>query len=184
MQLLIKQCVGFLACFLVSSLTTAGQVAAKLNLQLELQPSCEINNQSVFDGANGLNLGQLDFGSTSASFNNINETSLSNGSTSGLTIQCPGNSPIKVTFGAGQNDSKVPAPFSANYFRAISNGTDFLAYNILYGTAREVLKPNQSITLTNNGQPQRLNLIGQTVNNGRPVSLGQYTDTIPITIEF
>ena len=176
-----------LDCYFVaffSSLCSAGQLAAKLNIQLELEPSCKINNQSVNNETTGLNFGQLDFGETTAAFNRVIETSLSNASASGLTIQCPGNSPIKVTFGAGQNDSKVPAPFSANYFRAISNGTDFLAYNILYGTAREALKPNQTITLTNNGQPQTLNIIGQTVNNGRSVSLGQYTDTIPITIEF
>ncbi|WP_151798747.1 spore coat protein U domain-containing protein [Acinetobacter bereziniae] len=184
MHLLLKQCFGLLLCSIVSSLSNAGQLAAKLNVQLELEPSCQINNQYVNNGTNGLNFGQLDFGETTAAFNQVIETSLSLGSTSGLTIQCPGNAPIKVTFGAGQNDSKVPAPFGANYFRAISNGTDFLAYNILYGTAREVLRPDQSITLTNNGQSQTLNLMGQTVNNGRSVSLGQYTDTIPITIEF
>lgn len=184
MHLLLKQCVGLLVCSLISSFTSAAQLAARLNVQIELEPSCEINNQPVSNATNGLNFGQLDFGETTAAFNQVIETSLSQGSTSGLTIQCPGNAPIKVTFGAGQNDSKVPAPFGANYFRAISNGTDFLAYNILYGTAREALRPNQIITLTNNGQPQTLNLMGQTVNNGRSVSLGQYTDTIPITIEF
>lgn len=184
MHLLLKQCVGLLLCSIVSSLTSAGQLAAKLNVQLELEPSCQINNQSVNNGTTGLNFGQLNFGETTAAFDRVIETSLSNASASGLTIQCPGNSPIKVTFGAGQNDSKVPAPFGENYFRAISNGTDFLAYNIVYGTAREALRPNQTITLTNNGQPQTLNLMGQTVNNGRSVSLGQYTDTIPITIEF
>ena len=184
MHLLLKQCVGLLACSFVSSFVGAAQLAAKLNVQIELESSCEINNQSVSNGTNGLNFGQLNFGETTAAFNQVIETNLSQGSTSGLTIQCLGNAPIKVTFGAGQNDSKVPAPFGANYFRAISNGTDFLAYNILYGIAREALRPNQSITLTNNGQPQTLNLMGQTVNNGRSVSLGQYTDTIPITIEF
>ena len=184
MHLLLKQCVGLLLCSIVASLTSAGQLSAKLNVQLELEPSCKINNQSVNNGTSGLNFGQLDFGETTAAFNQVIETNLSNASTSGLTIQCPGNSPIKITFGAGQNDTKIPAPFGANFFRAISNGTDFLAYNILYGTAREALRPNQSITLTNNGQPQTLNLMGQTVNNGRAVSLGQYTDTIPITIEF
>lgn len=184
MHLLFKQCVGLLVCSFVSSFVGAAQLVAKLNVQIELESSCEINNQSVSNGTNGLNFGQLNFGETTAAFNQIIETSLSHGSTSGLTIQCLGNAPIKITFGAGQNDSKVPAPFGANYFRAISNGTDFLAYNILYGTAREALRPNQSITLTNNGQPQTLNLMGQTVNNGRSVSLGQYTDTIPITIEF
>ncbi|MGE8531072.1 MAG: spore coat protein U domain-containing protein, partial [Acinetobacter guillouiae] len=175
MHLLLKQYVGLLACSLISSLTSAGQLSAKLNLQLELQPSCKINNQSVNNGTNGLNFGQLNFGETTAAFNRVIETNLSNASTSGVTIQCPGNAPIKITFGAGKNDSKVPASFGANYFRAISNGTDFLAYNILYGTAREALRPNQIITLTNNGQPQTLNLMGQTVNNGRSVSLGQYT---------
>lgn len=184
MHLLLKKCLGLLICSIVSSFTSAGQLAAKLNVQLELEPACKINNQTVNNETNGLNFGQLDFGETTAAFNQVIETSLSNASTSGLTIQCPGNSPIKITFGAGQNDTKVPEPFSTNYFRAITNGTDFLAYNLLYGTAKEVLKPNQTITLTNNGQPQTFNLMGQTVNNGRSVSLGQYTDTIPITIEF
>ena len=135
MHLLLKQCVGLLACSLVSSFVGAAQFVAKLNVQIELESSCEINNQSVSNGTNGLNFGQLNFGETTAAFNQVIETSLSQGSTSGLTIQCLGNAPIKVTFGTGQHDSKVPAPFGANYFRAISNGTDFLAYNILYGTA-------------------------------------------------
>lgn len=184
MHLLLKKCFALLVCSFVLSFANAGYLVANLDVQLELEPSCMINNQNVNNGTSGLNFGQLDFGDTRAAFNQVIETSLSNASTSGLTIQCPGNSPIKITFGAGQNDSKVPVPFGTNYFRAISNGTDFLAYNILYGTAREVLRPNQTITLTNNGQPQTLNLMGQTVNNGRSVSLGQYTDTIPITIEF
>ncbi|NEU33115.1 fimbrial major subunit CsuA/B family protein, partial [bacterium LRH843] len=107
MHLLLKQYVGLLLCSIVSSLTSAGQLGAKLNIQLELEPSCKINNETVNNGTNGLNFGQLDFGETTAAFNQVIETSLSQGSTSGLTIQCPGNAPIKVTFGAGQHDSQV-----------------------------------------------------------------------------
>jgi spore coat protein U-like protein len=184
MHLLLRQCFGLLVYSFISSVNAAGQLSAKLNLQLELQSSCKINNQSVDDGTNALNFGQLDFGDVGASFNHVLQTSLSNGSTSGLTIQCPENLPIKITFGAGLHDHLVPASFSANYFHAVSNGTDFLAYNLLYGSNFEVLRPNQSVILNNNGQLQTLSLAGRTVNNGQPVSLGQYVDTIPITIEF
>jgi spore coat protein U-like protein len=184
MRLFLKQSFRFLTMSLLTSLSHAGQLNAKLNLQIELESSCQINNQVVSDGTNGLSFGQLDFGETTASFNHLIETNLSNGSSSGLTIQCLSNSPLKITFGAGQYDSQVPAAFRANYFRALSNGTDYLAYNILYGSAREVLRPNQIITLTNSGQSQTLNFMGQTVNNGQTVSVGQYTDTIPIIIEF
>ncbi|MCX5468623.1 spore coat protein U domain-containing protein [Acinetobacter nematophilus] len=184
MHVLLKQSLWLLACSLLSSIAIAGQMSAKLNLQLELESSCNINNQPIDDGTNGLNFGQLNFGEVSASFNHVLETSLSNGSTAGLTIQCPENLPIRITFGAGLHDNHVPAPFNTNYFHAVSNGTDFLAYNILYGSGFEILRPNQSVTLNNNGQLQTLNLTGRTVNNGRAVSLGQYTDTIPITIEF
>lgn len=87
MHLLLKQSVGLLLCSIVSSLTSAGQLGAKLNIQLELEP-CKINNETVNNGTNGLNFGQLDFGETTAAFNRAIETSLSQGSTSGLTIQC------------------------------------------------------------------------------------------------
>ncbi|EPG40838.1 spore coat protein U domain-containing protein [Acinetobacter colistiniresistens] len=184
MHLWLKQSFGLLVCGLISSSVWAGQLAAKLNTQIELLPSCVVNNQTVQNGTTSLNFGQLDFGETTASFNGVINTNLSNGTSSGLKIQCSGNSSIKVTFGAGQHDNKVPAAFVANYFRAVSNGKDFLAYNLLYGTNKQILGPNQSITLNNNGQVQTLDIFGQTVNNGQPVSLGHYTDTIPVTIEF
>ncbi|WP_151812378.1 spore coat protein U domain-containing protein [Acinetobacter bereziniae] len=184
MHLFFKQCIGFLTCGFVVSFVHAGQLGAKLNLQIELESSCQINNQPVSNGTNGVSLGQFDFGQTTASFNHVIETSLTNGATSGLTIQCLSNSPLKITFGAGQYDSKVPSTFQANYFRALSNGTDYLAYNIVYGSARQVLRPNQVITLSNSGQSQTLDLKAQAVNNGQSVSVGHYTDTIPITIEF
>lgn len=175
--------IGLTYCF-VSSAALAGQQTAKLNMQIELLPSCVVNNQIVQDGLAGLNFGQLDFGETTATFNGVINTNLSNGVSSGLTIQCSGSSSTKITFGTGQYDNKVPSAFATNYFRAVSNGQDFLAYNLLYGVNREVLPPNKSITLVNNGQAQILNLMGQIINNGRAVSLGNYNDTIPVTIEF
>lgn len=179
-----KQSLGLLVFGLSFSSTWAAQLSAKLNTQLELLPSCIINNQTISNETTSLNFGQLDFGETTAAFNGVIETSLSNGSTSGIVIQCSGNSTIKVTFGAGQHDSKVPTAFSSIYFRAVSNGQDYIAYNLLYGQNNQIIQPNQSISLNNNGQPQSLRLVGQAVNNGRVVSLGSYTDRIPVTIEF
>lgn len=180
----IKQCVGLMVLVLLSPNIWAGQLAAKLNTQVVLVPSCMINNQSVNNQSASLNLGQLDFGETTANFNGVIETNLTNGSSSGLVIQCSGNSTIRMTFGAGQHDNNVPSAFVGNYFRAVSNGKDYIAYNLLYGQNNQVMRPNETLSLTNNGQAQSLRLIGQAVNNGRVVSLGSYTDLIPVTIEF
>lgn len=184
MHLWLQQCVAVLMCSLIYSPSLAGQLAATLTTQLELLPSCVINGQDVEQGSVGLQLGQLDFGETTAAFHGIIQTKLTHGSSSGLTIQCSGNSPIKITFAAGQHDQKVPVAFAQNYFRAVSNGTDYLAYNLLYGSNAQVLQPNESIILNNNGQTYILDLSGQVINNGQAVSRGSYSDIIPIIIEF
>lgn len=184
MYLWLQHGVVVLVCSFIYSLSWAGQLSATLTTQLELLPACVINGQNVGQGSAGLQLGQLDFGSTTAAFHGIIQTKLTHGSSSGLSIQCSGYSPIKITFAAGQYDHKVPAAFAQNYFRALSNGKDYLAYNLLYGSNSQVLQPNESITLNNNGQTYILDLSGQVINNGQAVSRGSYSDIIPIVIEF
>jgi spore coat protein U-like protein len=180
----IKQCIGLIALGLSCPNIWAGQISAKLNTQVVLVPSCMINNQSVNNQTTSLNLGQLDFGETNANFNGVIETNLTSGSSSGLVIQCSSNTTLRMTFGSGQNDNNVPSAFIGNYFRAVSNSKDYIAYNLLYGQNNQVIRPNETLSLTNNGQAQSLRFIGQAVNNGRVVSLGSYTDLIPVTIEF
>lgn len=53
----------------------------------------------------------------------------------------------KIIFGAGNNDSNIPASFSQNYYHALSNGKDFIAYNLLYGLNKQVIKANEAFIL-------------------------------------
>lgn len=162
----------------------AASQTATLTTRIELLPACKINDKIVNNGNSLESVGQLNFGRTRSGFSGIIETSLSGAGVSGLTIQCLVNTPIKITFGAGQNDSKVPQSFNGNYYRAVSNGTDYVAYNLLYGPNKNIVKPNESLTLQNNGQTHILNLSGRAINDGRAISQGNYTDIIPVTIEF
>lgn len=148
MHLWLKQSFGLLICGVIHSFTWAEQLAATLTTQLELLPSCVINGQNTSQGSVGLQLGQLNFGETTAAFHGLIHTKLTQGSQAGLSIQCSGSSPIKITFGAGQHDQKVPVAFNTNYFRAVSNGKDYLAYNLLQGSGMNarVLRPSESIT--------------------------------------
>ncbi len=69
--------------FLISSLN-AGEIGAKLTNQIELLPSCSINNKVVENNATNLNFGTVDFGETSTGFNGVIDASLINNGNSGL----------------------------------------------------------------------------------------------------
>jgi spore coat protein U-like protein len=166
------------------STVDAGELGAKLNTQIELLPSCSINNKTILDGENGLKLGEINFGETTASFNGIIESSLISEAGAGIQIQCAGISALKLTFGAGQNDGNIPTAFSENYHHALSNGKDFLAYNLLYGTDKRIIKANDFFILNNTAQTQTVRVFGRAINNGSPVSMGNYHDLVPVVIEF
>ncbi|MEQ1066929.1 spore coat protein U domain-containing protein [Acinetobacter sp. XH1741] len=169
--------------FLISSVS-AGEIGAKLNTQIELLPSCSINNKVVENNTANLNLGTIDFGETTTAFNGILEASLVNGGNSGLQIECAGISTVKITFGSGNNDSKVPASFSQNYYHALSNGRDFVAYNLLYGLSKQVIKANDVFILNDMNIKKNIDIFGQATHDGSRISKGEYTDIVPITIEF
>lgn len=169
--------------FLISSVS-AGEIGAKLNTQIELLPSCSINNKVVENNTANLNLGTIDFGETTTAFNGILEASLVNGGNSGLQIECAGISTVKITFGSGNNDSKVPALFSQNYYHALSNGRDFVAYNLLYGLNKQVIKANDVFILNDMNIKKNIDIFGQATHDSSRISKGEYTDIVPITIEF
>ncbi|MDR2249411.1 spore coat protein U domain-containing protein [Acinetobacter sp.] len=169
--------------FLISS-TNAREIGAKLNTQIELLPSCSINNKVVENNATNLNLGTVDFGENTTSFNGILEASLVDGGNSGLQIECVGISTLKITFGSGNNDSNVPASFSQNYYHALSNGRDFIAYNLLYGLSKQVIKANDIFILNDMNTKKNIDIFGQATHDGSRISNGEYTDIVPITIEF
>lgn len=169
--------------FLISSLN-AGEIGAKLTNQIELLPSCSINNKVVENNATNLNFGTVDFGETSTGFNGVIDASLINNGNSGLQIQCAGISTVKIIFGSGNNDSKVPASFSQNYYHALSNGRDFVAYNLLYGLDKQVIRANDAFILNDMNTKKNIDIFGQAIHDGGRISKGEYRDIVPITIEF
>ncbi|KHF78797.1 CsuA [Acinetobacter sp. neg1] len=162
----------------------ANDLAVKLNTQIELLPSCTINNNIVSNKDSGLNLGEINFGEVRASFNKVLESSLLSNGGAGFKIKCSGIESVKISFGSGLNDGNVPLEYSDNYYHALTNGIDYLAYNLLYGIDRKVVKTNKFYILNNISQEQTVNIFGRVVNNGTPKSVGSYKDTIPVSIEF
>ncbi|MBJ9720523.1 spore coat protein U domain-containing protein [Acinetobacter calcoaceticus] len=169
--------------FLICSVN-AGEIGAKLTSQIELLPSCSINNKVVENNTANLNFGTVDFGEATSAFNGVLETSLINNGNSGLQIQCVGISTVKLIFGAGNNDSKVPTVFSQNYYHALSNGKDFVAYNLLYGLNKQVTRVNDAFILNDMSNKKNIDIFGQVTHDGSGISKGEYIDIVPITIEF
>ncbi|MDK4791396.1 MAG: spore coat protein U domain-containing protein [Acinetobacter sp.] len=174
----------FIILYSLFTSVNAGQIGAKLTTQIELLPSCSINNKIVENNSTNLYLGTIDFGDATTGFNGILESSLINNGNSGLQIECSGISTLKITFGAGNNDSQVPTNFSQNYYHALSNGRDFIAYNLLYGLNKQVVRANDVFILNDLNTKKNIDIYGQATHDGSRISKGEYTDIVPITIEF
>lgn len=166
------------------SLVNAGEIGAKLTTQIELLPSCSINDQVLGGDTANLNFGSIDFGEVTSAFSGILDANLINNGNAGFQIQCSGISTVKIIFGAGNNDSNVPTSFSQNYYHALSNGTDFVAYNLLYGLNKQVIRANDFFVLNDMSVKKNIDVFGQAINDGSRISKGEYRDIVPITIEF
>lgn len=175
---------AFIISYFLISLLNAGEIGAKLTSQIELLPSCSINNNVVENNAANLNFGTIDFGEATTGFKGVLEASLVNNGNSGFKIECAGISTVKIIFGAGNNDSNIPASFSQNYYHALSNGKDFIAYNLLYGLNKQVIKANEAFILDDMNNKKNIDIFGQAAHDGSRISKGEYKDIVPITIEF
>lgn len=175
---------AFIISYFLISLLNAGEIGAKLTSQIELLPSCSINNNVVENNAANLNFGTIDFGEATTGFKGVLEASLVNNGNSGFKIECAGISIVKIIFGAGNNDSNIPASFSQNYYHALSNGKDFIAYNLLYGLNKQVIKANEAFILNDMNNKKNIDIFGQAAHDGSRISKGEYKDIVPITIEF
>ncbi|EMB9928178.1 Csu fimbrial biogenesis protein CsuA [Acinetobacter baumannii] len=175
---------AFIISYFLISLLNAGEIGAKLTSQIELLPSCSINNNVVENNAANLNFGTIDFGEATTGFKGVLEASLVNNGNSGFKIECAGISTVKIIFGAGNNDSNIPASFSQNYYHALSNGKDFIAYNLLYGLNSPVIKANEAFILNDMNNKKNIDIFGQAAHDGSRISKGEYKDIVPITIEF
>lgn len=175
---------AFIISYFLISLLNAGEIGAKLTSQIELLPSCSINNNVVENNAANLNFGTIDFGEATTGFKGVLEASLVNNGNSGFKIECAGISTVKIIFGAGNNDSNIPASFSQNYYHALSNGKDFIAYNLLYGLNKQVIKANEAFILNDMNNKKNIDIFGQAAHDGSRISKGEYKDIVLITIEF
>lgn len=175
---------AFIISYFLISLLNAGEIGAKLTSQIELLPSCSIDNNVVENNAANLNFGTIDFGEATTGFKGVLEASLVNNGNSGFKIECAGISTVKIIFGAGNNDSNIPASFSQNYYHALSNGKDFIAYNLLYGLNKQVIKANEAFILNDMNNKKNIDIFGQAAHDGSRISKGEYKDIVPITIEF
>lgn len=175
---------AFIISYFLISLLNAGEIGAKLTSQIELLPSCSINNNVVENNAANLNFGTIDFGEATTGFKGVLEASLVNNGNSGFKIECAGISTVKIIFGAGNNDSNIPASFSQNYYHALSNGKDFIAYNLLYGLNKQVIKANEAFILNDMNNKKNIDIFGQAAHDGSRISKGEYKDIVSITIEF
>lgn len=175
---------AFIISYFLISLLNAGEIGAKLTSQIELLPSCSINNNVVENNAANLNFGTIDFGEATTGFKGVLGASLVNNGNSGFKIECAGISTVKIIFGAGNNDSNIPASFSQNYYHALSNGKDFIAYNLLYGLNKQVIKANEAFILNDMNNKKNIDIFGQAAHDGSRISKGEYKDIVPITIEF
>lgn len=175
---------AFIISYFLISLLNAGEIGAKLTSQIELLPSCSINNNVVENNVANLNFGTIDFGEATTGFKGVLEASLVNNGNSGFKIECAGISTVKIIFGAGNNDSNIPASFSQNYYHALSNGKDFIAYNLLYGLNKQVIKANEAFILNDMNNKKNIDIFGQAAHDGSRISKGEYKDIVPITIEF
>ncbi len=175
---------AFIISYFLISLVNAGEIGAKLTSQIELLPSCSVNNNVVENNAINLNFGTIDFGEATTAFKGVLEASLVNNGNSDFQIECAGISTVKIIFGAGNNDSNIPASFSQNYYHALSNGRDFIAYNLLYGLNKQVIKANEVFILNDMNNKKNIDIFGQATHDGSRISKGEYKDIVPITIEF
>lgn len=162
----------------------AGELTAYMNMQIDLKPSCEVNGKRYSGDVSGLDFGTLDFGEAAANQGGTVNTSLTNNHGNRINIRCSGTNNFKVIFGAGKHDGRVPANQQANYFRAMSNGNSYVAYNLLYGPNKTVQKPQSSVSLASNNTQHAVELYAQATLAGNNVTSGEYSDSIAITIEF
>ncbi|MEE6157444.1 TetR/AcrR family transcriptional regulator, partial [Acinetobacter baumannii] len=81
---------AFIISYFLISLVNAGEIGAKLTSQIELLPSCSVNNNVLENNTANLNFGTIDFGEATTALKGVLEASLVNNGNSGFQIECAG----------------------------------------------------------------------------------------------
>lgn len=169
--------------FLHSHLLYADFGSVSLKSEIILEAACLINQKSTLNGVNLNKLGNLDFGDQDANFSLVS-VMLSNEANNAIHILCPLGSNVNVSFNAGRNANHVPSQFSANYQRAMSNGSDeYIAYQIYENNkSGKILTPETSIYFLG-GSEYIIRLYAEAIN-AQSLPKGEYTDQITVTVNF
>jgi spore coat protein U-like protein len=147
----------------------------------------------------GSNTGNLSVSATVASTCTISQASAltftgydrasgsPNDATGSMTIACTnGGSPTSVSFNTGANsgtDCDTASGGAQAYNRCLSDGTDFLAYNVYTSGARSTrfgLTGTSTTSVTSTGA---FSVYGR-ITAGQAVETGSYTDTLVATVNF
>ena len=172
-----------LALAVCSNLCFAGQGSVNLTSSLTLVSACMVNSQSYINETGGIALGDLDFGNQSSAFDVVT-TTLTNNANNTIKILCPTGVDSSIQFGSGNHADSIPTGLQATYSRAMSNGAGaYIAYN-LYRDSRNgiLLSPTEIVTFSG-GVEETFNIFAEAKNISN-LPLGQYTDTIIVTVSF
>ncbi len=188
----MKMKLFLLGCGIGFSMATPGFAATTtgtINARLVLTTGCLVNGQS---GTNGVNFGNLDFGSSAATFDTLNATlvgSLGNG----IFVRCTTGQTYNI-----QLTSSNAAPATVigqvttqpRYLILGSNATQGIAYT-LYGTTSYTTPIANNTNLANTGTPDPTNgdnypIYGRVAGGGfnAATPAGTYTDTINVSVSY
>ena len=177
-QLLCGWVMAWCSCWAYADSTTA-----TLNVQMQLERACKINNE-VLNNTPATVLGELNFGTVASHFRGTVATQLNN-AFGGLLIQCSESTPVNIAFDAGLHSQSVPPHLQAAYYRAMDNGLHhYVAYNIVNAANNTVLKPSDSVAINASTTAQVLSFKGVAILDGAAVAVGDYTDTVAVSIRF
>ncbi|WP_168391198.1 Csu type fimbrial protein [Acinetobacter indicus] len=162
----------FTSLFAASSFAAiTGQVDVKLNIS----SGCTVDNSQVEGNMN--KFGVLDFGKSASTWSNVLTAEVaSSGNGGDLTVTCDADvTQFNVSVNGGERGD-----------RTLSNAEDTVAYNVYQDAARSKLyelNTNVAFPVTA-GKAVPVPMYGAIAANTTPVSGGDYTDTLLVTVSF
>jgi spore coat protein U-like protein len=150
----------------------AGSITGNLSVKATVVASCVLNT-----AAPGAGNGLLDFGNVTSTATNVDVDTVT-GSNYSVNVQCSNALPYSVTADYGQHGNGTQ--------RRMSNGTEFLPYNLYTGSDHATAVPNSGATwaFTGNGSGQSIPVYGRIPAGTALPTAGLYTDTVVLTTAF
>ncbi|WP_434777919.1 Csu type fimbrial protein [Neisseria sp. Ec49-e6-T10] len=158
--------------------TYAAEINGNINVSINIGTGCQIMDSTTTGSIN--NFGQLNFGSHPNLLSVINANSVNMNATPGsLTLNCTTGTNYTVSLDDGQHASSGQ--------RRMSNGTDFIAYNLFKDNSRSTVWNKSSVvsgTSTAGNTNVDLTVYGQVPANATTPTTGAYNDTVTMTVAW